>query len=513
MVILLFSMVLCAKISTDFILRTQNTLEKNGDWIVSKRSLAYPTMGANGYYTGRQTLRRNRLDLGAWHGYQEVIFDTLITPRKVSFRALLVEESYLVYEYNRNPDSEYYEGIRISNNSDYPSAYLKVSNSGEFLEKRTLDIPGVEIGTWIKFHIVHHSDSLNVTIDDTISFSMPMTVSGRQKIGFRNGYFPVLIDDIEIRLHDDSIIKEDFSNRENSVRVFIGLIIILFMISVIFMRINRRFSFNEYLISAITLHVLLCFVMVVVGVCYDRIYSRNYPFEGEEIYETEVQWIAHQTDTELAEIQESMKASIPDSVITILFMGASQTWGMGALKSGDTFVTITETNLNAMNGFGNRFRCINFGVCGQDSYGLTRRYMDLISDTEFDVVCINLSHNDRDPVLFYENLHTIGELNKDRGIATIFILEPACPTRYPHELPYHYVMRNLADELGIPVVEMHEYLKRKYDDGFLWWDYVHPTSFGHRLMGEKLALEISSILSTEYQHELIRNRLNSENLP
>jgi len=267
-------------------------------------------------------------------------------------------------------------------------------------------------------------------------------------------------------------------------------LLMLFIIGIVLILINKMSSLNISLMAAITINVLLCFAMFVVGVYYDRIYSRNYPFEGEEIYETEVQWVADQTDSELARIQEITNTSVPDSTITILFLGTSQTWGMGALEPDDTFVEVTETHLNQVKGFENRIRCINFGVCGQDSYGLTRRYMDLIADTDFDIVCINLSHNDRDPIQFDKNLHAIGQRNKDKGISSIFILETACSERYPYDLPYHYVMRDVAKRIGIPVVEMHEYLKSRYDDGFLWWDYVHPTSYGHSLIAEYLTSQI-----------------------
>jgi phospholipase/lecithinase/hemolysin len=41
-------------------------------------------------------------------------------------------------------------------------------------------------------------------------------------------------------------------------------------------------------------------------------------------------------------------------------------------------------------------------------------------------------------------------------------------------------------EHRIPVVDLHAELKRATERGFLWWDFVHPTSFGHRLIAEAL---------------------------
>lgn len=38
----------------------------------------------------------------------------------------------------------------------------------------------------------------------------------------------------------------------------------------------------------------------------------------------------------------------------------------------------------------------------------------------------------------------------------------------------------------IQVVNMHGYLKTKYDEGQLWWDQVHLTDYGNYLFTKKL---------------------------
>lgn len=61
------------------------------------------------------------------------------------------------------------------------------------------------------------------------------------------------------------------------------------------------------------------------------------------------------------------------------------------------------------------------------------------------------------------------------------------------EAPLHATMRRVAEERGIPIADVHGALARQYDRGFLWWDPVHPTSLGHRLIAETLLPEVRKL--------------------
>ena len=54
----------------------------------------------------------------------------------------------------------------------------------------------------------------------------------------------------------------------------------------------------------------------------------------------------------------------------------------------------------------------------------------------------------------------------------------------------HEVMRRVGIAQNVPVIDMHAYLSKKYDDGYLWWDFVHLTDFGQQLVAEKLYNEL-----------------------
>src|SRR5262245_38525260 len=63
-----------------------NTLLHNGHWTSGKLALAKRVMGAFNYVNSRQTLAHECLDLGRWHGYQEVLYHEPLPLGEVSFR-------------------------------------------------------------------------------------------------------------------------------------------------------------------------------------------------------------------------------------------------------------------------------------------------------------------------------------------------------------------------------------------------------------------------------------------
>ena len=48
------------------------------------------------------------------------------------------------------------------------------------------------------------------------------------------------------------------------------------------------------------------------------------------------------------------------------------------------------------------------------------------------------------------------------------------------------------NRFGVPVLDLHGHLSAPevVDSGFLWWDYVHLSSYGHRRAAEWLAPQL-----------------------
>jgi phospholipase/lecithinase/hemolysin len=59
----------------------------------------------------------------------------------------------------------------------------------------------------------------------------------------------------------------------------------------------------------------------------------------------------------------------------------------------------------------------------------------------------------------------------------------------------HSVMRQIGTEENIRIIDIHHYLASLTpQSGNLWWDIVHPTTFGHKLIGQYIFENIKDLL-------------------
>jgi len=112
------------------------------------------------------------------------------------------------------------------------------------------------------------------------------------------------------------------------------------------------------------------------------------------------------------------------------------------------------------------------------------------------MVVINLSNNDVDIDMFVSNLQNMIEISVRAGIQPIFVLEANSVENIGNQLiAKHEVMRRVGAAHNVPVIDMHAYLSKKYDQGFLWWDFIHLTDFGQELVAEKLYYELVIVMN------------------
>ena len=86
-----------AHIITALYLQQSNTLENNGRWMSRKPSLGRPVVGARAYTRNRNSLYRNRLQLGEWHGFQQVMYREPMALTEAEFEFGLREGEYLTF--------------------------------------------------------------------------------------------------------------------------------------------------------------------------------------------------------------------------------------------------------------------------------------------------------------------------------------------------------------------------------------------------------------------------------
>jgi lysophospholipase L1-like esterase len=210
------------------------------------------------------------------------------------------------------------------------------------------------------------------------------------------------------------------------------------------------------------------------------------------------EWVRKEHERINAEIMERYGKEKTETggkdIYRILFIGTSQTWGAGARTKQECFVNLLENKLNRELNSTYTFECINAGISGSNSTRLLEYYGKHWLALQPKLVIINLSANDwNDPDQFYRNLNQFVLISKAHNIKTIFSLEAIPLEAYgepalsepnfllKRTLSNHNTMIRCAQENNIFVLNLHGYLRKKYDDGILWWDCAHLRPFGHRL--------------------------------
>lgn len=465
----------------------RNTLAKNGRWSSTKSALAMSVMGSAHFLEGTQPLSGNRLNLASWHGFQEVDFREPVTLDRAQFRFCLSESSYVVFEFDKTRLG--FSAVRFSNHPDFPSAFLLVDSNGAFLRNEGLSLDRPTPGKWHDAHIAAANGRVSVLVDGQSVANFPAEIGSDRAIGFRGGLRDAFVDDIEITTRDrPSTIVETFRNGRGAWRTRgLFFLIVLTTSSALFWLLRRSgTAMRQSLFSIVAISVPLTVILTLFGGYWYSFGAKRYPSEAaaRRLEET---WVADETREVAQRLAQQYATKPRGDVKRILFLGTSQTWGAGAAKPSDTFVRQIESRLNQ--GAPGRFECINAGVSGQTASGLLEVYEQEWLDFGPELVFVILSNNDRDGERFRAALRRLAELNAIHHIETVFVLEANSPEKRAGPPPLHTVMREVAAERRIPLVDMHDFLRRRADDGFLWWDYVHLTSFGQRLVADRLSAE------------------------
>jgi hypothetical protein len=130
-VVLLVAVVLLA--TSLGVVRTQalyeNSLSVHPEWVSTKATLHRGVMGALPFVSGQQALARNRLNLGAWFGFQEVLGRDSLDLARLEFRFRVEPEGYLHMLYDHRTDG--FSGVRLSSRAD-SQLPLTSTADGEF---------------------------------------------------------------------------------------------------------------------------------------------------------------------------------------------------------------------------------------------------------------------------------------------------------------------------------------------------------------------------------------------
>jgi lysophospholipase L1-like esterase len=473
-----------------------NTLHENGNWVSSKMNLEKGVMGAQAFFFQHQSLARGRLNLGAWHGFQEVLFKEKLDVREIEFDFNLGWNSYLNLIIDKHEDG--FSGIRLSANRHFESTFFAASDIGDFTERRPLAISTLRDNLWHQVRLHFGEGTVSVFIDGEELGSFSVDLTEKRQIGFRGGLRKALVDNVVIRQHSSNpTVYESFSNRKHISRITILSVLLVFVLNAavfLFLRATARPRGRYAALYIISINMVL---LVISSWAFGLQYLRGsfYPKLNDILRAREERNIGFLVSEVTNQIRTQHDVTPNGNTYRILFIGTSQTWGAGATKKSKTFVEVIEHKLNESGPQGIHFECVNGGIGAVASSVLLDVYKTEWLKLEPRIVIINLSNNDPTADWFALNLDEMIEISLTSGIQPILVLEPNSVENSDRSLfMKHDMMRRVAASYGVPTIDMHAYLRRKYDEGFLWWDFVHLTDFGQQLFAERVYEELLGII-------------------
>jgi lysophospholipase L1-like esterase len=459
----------------------RNTLQNNGRWRVTKTEAEISILGARSFYSGRQALAGGTLNLGAWHGFQQVVYrDPLdLAALEVDFR--LTPGAYLTVLFAGDLEGGF-AGIRMSAHEGFAPAFLKISPTGEFQRREAVDVPFLEPGT------LHHlrleiDRPVRVTLDGKPIGRFEVDLDALQRVGLRGSRAHAFVDHVKLERRRGLAIRETFAQPPSTRRwsLLAGLVLLALPFALVA---GNRATPRRALLLLATVELMALVALVAALPVAARV-ETGYPKKSAELLKLEEQARREMVENAQERTRKAHPVPLPAATARLVFIGSSQTEGVGAKKVDDTWVRRIERRLNQTDHGGLRWECVNAGVSSARSYHLTRAVERTWLRLEPRALVINLSSNDRRVDVFIERVGRMITGSREAGVTPLLLLEPNSPEHYRGSVEErHAALRRLSERLSAPLVDMQSQLDGRYDEGFLWWDHVHLTSFGQRLMAD-----------------------------
>ncbi len=473
---------------------SHNSLYNNGNWTPTKTTLAGDIMGAFNYYFNLQALAAERLGLSAWHGHQEVVLNPQVDPAVIEFDYLLKNKGHLTFQFNRT--DRRFAGIRLSASELFPPVLVQGTAEGRFLKKRPFDeLPTTAEPRWRRLRVELGDDrGVVVFCDGHRVRTFRMGVVRPQRIGFRGSFAGTYVDNVRIVSRDGSVLFDDFSRPANwRVAKLAGVAGVPLVGLALCLLLRRLLPISEkYLLFYFLMFTLLLLVLggMWQGISWHQ--KKYYPNATEKLRRFEAAHIETGTEKMVARIESEHSIEPPPGVVRILFLGSSQTRGSGASTPEQTLVRWTERLLNKQ-ASERRFECLNGAVRGYRIAQMARDFAERWVDWNPDVVILNVGNNDQGTPResWLEAQRTVVDTARAAGMRPVLVLEPnSIERRGKRLLQLHKMTLDYGRRMEVPVVDMQTHLQERHDDGFLWWDWVHLTSFGQRVFAEYLVDEL-----------------------
>ena len=437
-----------------------NSLALYPVWQSKKAELALGVMGSQSFLVSPYSLRTKKLNLGAWHGYQELRYEKWLHFSEVDFSVSLKLDGHVV-AFFENQKGEKPLAIRLSRDPNFPSAFLSVAADGHFLSKETIDfIPPEEFNVSIRYK------------DGLVSVSVNQSDIGRKKwqmaekirLGFRGSESdPTLVSNLKINtsMGHENLYFDRFHGRNIFWATVCWAILFMFFLKIGFLGGNGRLSVASFSLTIILISCLYIFY-------FSKQYSTVLDLTGKPNH-------IERPETVLSRLQKL--PSIPEGIF--LFLGGSQTWGAGSSKADFSWVAKFSAKNRSL-----PYHFVNGAYSGAKVTDLKIPLQIVQKKGPVKILFLIVGHNDYGNARFREQLEELLAL-VDTKVTSIWLLqEPVSPENIKAMKEAYGVVSLVAQKTGAHYFDASRALEYKVDEGFLWWDRIHLTDFGQSLMAE-----------------------------
>jgi lysophospholipase L1-like esterase len=460
----------------------RNTIETNGRWRVSKSELEIPILGAQSFYSGRQALAGGALDLGAWHGFQQVVYRGAVELDALELDFRLTGDSYLVVLFGGTESGDFL-GLRLSHHAGFSSAFLEIAESGEFRRKEPLEIPPLEPES------LHHlrlelGSRTRALLDGEPIGAFEAALPERQWVGLRGGYSHVFVDSVVLKTRPGPVIRESFDLPPDTAAWTLLLALALVALPAALAGLLRwRGEHLRRALLALAAGELMAVAVLAAAQPLAARVARGYPTKDAALVEVEETARREALAAAVERTQAAYPVPVAENSARLVFVGSSQTVGVGARRVEEGWVSRIERRLNASDHGGLTWECVNAGVSSARSNHLLPAVQQAWSRLGARALIFDLASNDGRLDVFADRLTRMVTSSLRRGVTPVLVLEPNSPEVRRRPLQHrHAAARAIGAKHAVSVIDMQTYLDERYDEGFLWWDHVHLTSFGQRLM-------------------------------
>jgi lysophospholipase L1-like esterase len=508
-------------LSTSYYQYSKNNLWIKKEWKTLKIENRSYVMGSIQYFLDRYTLAQNKLKLNSYYGHNGIYLKNKTRPDIIDLDYEIDNHSYF---YIILIDDLSTFGVRISRNKKAIPFFFE-SKDGKFIKKKEIEIP-INRKDSVKLSFIKNQLTVG---SKSIKLPKFFKLNSKVKIIFKGGdddqNNSVLIDNISIH-HNGNITKENFSNNFNKYKVYL-FFSIMFLPFLILILLKDKFTniILSLLMSYIT--VLSCVYIFDYYYWSTRFYyqlSPNTSFSGKDFRAMEIEnlrkkyffdifnindqpnpgpgeYFSHDKRTNSIENTNCKSEFIQKGYLRenynidcnlqhkktfrIAFIGSSQTAGSGSSQLNKSFVqlftkhlyqkilTINKCNLNVT----------NMAVSGSNTVQAKKTYTENYINNEYDAIFINFGFNDNQ----FNYTTNLQNLIVSLSTPQKFLIGE--PSRILNFAPQRYILtEKLAFKMNIPFISTkeQEWVKNNNNYGFLFWDNVHLSDLGHRIMAKTI---------------------------